>query len=62
MICSASVIKNDDEDDDDDDIENISDHLPSLVQYFVASLSSENLSWGKAENFTINKNATNVPA
>ena len=28
----------------------ISDHLPSSVQYFVATLSSENFSCGKAEN------------
>ena len=27
----------------------ITDHLPSLVQYFVANLSSENFSCGKAE-------------
>ena len=31
-------------------------HLPSWVQYFVATFSSENISCGNAENTTIIKN------
>ena len=34
----------------------ITDHLPSLVQYFVANLSSENFSCGKAETMEGFKN------